>query len=320
MSIQENKLKAIADAIREKEGSTEPIPANDFSARILAIPTGGGLPDDVRTITLTADPPEGGTATGGGMVQEGITVTVKAAASDGYNFTGWQENGEAVSEDENYTFTVDGNVELVAVFEAGKVSRLPDGYTELKYISTNSGTSILTDIIVTTSTTKVVADITPQEVASSWYADIFAGRYNYFAFGLVSGDSSNKMAWSAGNLYNGEGTFTYSLKKDVRITVDMDTPEKTIKIGDSTFGIVPYSYNSGNQKLRFGWRTGNTSVAGLSMYIHSAQIYVDGELKGDFIPCKDEFGKAGLYNLITDTFCVNNSNAGSSEPDAGPAV
>lgn len=42
MSIQETKLKAIADAIREKDGTTEPIPANTFPERIRAIPSGGG--------------------------------------------------------------------------------------------------------------------------------------------------------------------------------------------------------------------------------------------------------------------------------------
>lgn len=42
MSYQETKLQAIADAIREKDGTTAPIPANDFPARIRAIPTGGG--------------------------------------------------------------------------------------------------------------------------------------------------------------------------------------------------------------------------------------------------------------------------------------
>ena len=40
MSVQENHLKAIADAIRAMEGSTAPIPANEFAARIQAIQTG----------------------------------------------------------------------------------------------------------------------------------------------------------------------------------------------------------------------------------------------------------------------------------------
>lgn len=40
MSVQENHLKAIADAIRAVEGSTAPIPASEFAARIQAITTG----------------------------------------------------------------------------------------------------------------------------------------------------------------------------------------------------------------------------------------------------------------------------------------
>ena len=40
MSVQEAKLKDIADAIREKDGTTEPIPANDFPERIRGIPGG----------------------------------------------------------------------------------------------------------------------------------------------------------------------------------------------------------------------------------------------------------------------------------------
>ena len=44
MSTQGDKLKAIADAIRAKEGSSAPIAANDFPARIAAIETGTQLP------------------------------------------------------------------------------------------------------------------------------------------------------------------------------------------------------------------------------------------------------------------------------------
>ena len=40
MSVQENHLKAIADAIRAMEGSTAPIPASEFATRIQAIQTG----------------------------------------------------------------------------------------------------------------------------------------------------------------------------------------------------------------------------------------------------------------------------------------
>lgn len=44
MSTQGDNLKAIADAIRAKEGSSDPIVASDFPARIAAIETGTQLP------------------------------------------------------------------------------------------------------------------------------------------------------------------------------------------------------------------------------------------------------------------------------------
>ena len=40
--IEEETLTAIGAAIREKEGSSELVPVNDMSARILAIQSGSG--------------------------------------------------------------------------------------------------------------------------------------------------------------------------------------------------------------------------------------------------------------------------------------
>lgn len=54
MSTQEQKLAAIADAIREKDGTTEPIPANDFPERIRAIQGGGGI--ELESISIVAPP------------------------------------------------------------------------------------------------------------------------------------------------------------------------------------------------------------------------------------------------------------------------
>ena len=51
MSIQETNLKTIADAIRAKEGSTDPIKASTFPERIAAIQTG----EDTSDATATAD-------------------------------------------------------------------------------------------------------------------------------------------------------------------------------------------------------------------------------------------------------------------------
>ncbi len=68
------------------------------------------------TIGVSANPSNGGTVSGGGTYQQGQTCTLTATANTGYTFTNWTENGEVVSTNATYTFTVSGNRTLVANF------------------------------------------------------------------------------------------------------------------------------------------------------------------------------------------------------------
>ena len=70
------------------------------------------------TITISADPSNGGNVTGGGTYQQGQSCTVKAFANTGYTFLKWTENGTQVSTKPSYTFPVSGNRTLVANFVA----------------------------------------------------------------------------------------------------------------------------------------------------------------------------------------------------------
>ncbi|MBR0122217.1 MAG: T9SS type A sorting domain-containing protein, partial [Bacteroidales bacterium] len=69
------------------------------------------------TVTLTANPAEGGEVIGEGTFEEGTEVTVTAIANDGYYFTYWTEGNAVVSEDAYYTFTLTEDRDLVANFE-----------------------------------------------------------------------------------------------------------------------------------------------------------------------------------------------------------
>ena len=69
------------------------------------------------TISVSANPSNGGTVTGGGSYNQGQSCTVSATPATGYTFLRWTENGTQVSTNANYTFTVTGNRTLVAQFQ-----------------------------------------------------------------------------------------------------------------------------------------------------------------------------------------------------------
>lgn len=62
---------------------------------------------------------DGGTVSGGGSFEIGSSVTVVATAANGYDFQYWMLNGtqQRVSTDASYTFTVQQQTDLVAVFD-----------------------------------------------------------------------------------------------------------------------------------------------------------------------------------------------------------
>lgn len=64
---------------------------------------------------------DGGTVSGGGSFEPGASVTVTATPATGYRFVRWVKNGtsQTVSTSNPYTFNVQEQTDLVAVFELG---------------------------------------------------------------------------------------------------------------------------------------------------------------------------------------------------------
>lgn len=81
---------------------SEITPVPEGSARVFVTPFGGG------------------TVSGGGVYQIGQSATIVATPNAGYEFAGWRDNTtqELVSTDASYTFVVQGQTDLVAIFNA----------------------------------------------------------------------------------------------------------------------------------------------------------------------------------------------------------
>ena len=70
------------------------------------------------TISITANPSNGGSVSGGGNeFHYGQSCSVTAMANSDFTFTKWTENGSVVSTDASYTFVVSSDRNLVAHFE-----------------------------------------------------------------------------------------------------------------------------------------------------------------------------------------------------------
>ena len=68
-------------------------------------------------ITAIATPTSGGTVSGGGNYAYGTSVTLNAAPALGYAFVNWTKNGQQVSTNPVFTFTVTGTETYIAHFE-----------------------------------------------------------------------------------------------------------------------------------------------------------------------------------------------------------
>jgi len=69
------------------------------------------------TVSVSANPEEGGEVMGGGIYNEGANIAVNATPNTGYNFVNWTKSGIEISTENPYSFTVTEDVALVANFE-----------------------------------------------------------------------------------------------------------------------------------------------------------------------------------------------------------
>lgn len=89
-------------------------------------------------INVIANPTAGGMVSGGGYYEEATECTIAATANEGYTFENWTENGEVVSTEATYSFTVAENRSLVANF----VASVPIGAIDGKFTINENGDQV----------------------------------------------------------------------------------------------------------------------------------------------------------------------------------
>lgn len=278
------------------------------------------------TITLSVDPAGSGTVTGAGAYQEGQTVALTAIPADGHRFTAWQENGQTVSEDAEYTFAAAKDMVLTAVFAVIPTSRLPEGYTEVEYIQSSGTEHIDTGIVPedynSLCDTKTVMDVQPLSLDSyGVYFGTWKSYYNYndkktwFSAYLVKRESTGNFA-----VIDRKRSIAYSKINDItadRITVMLDGPQKKAYINEDVCAVGYDIVSQQHSICLLCENLGDKGYSYLAAKLFSCQIEQGDVLVRDFVPCIDPSGAVGLYDLVEGKFY---GNAGTGAFEAGPAV
>ena len=119
---------------------------------------------DIYTLTLEADPAEGGTVDGAGEYEEGTIINVTASPADNYIFLNWVDiDGNEVSTDATFDFTMPAeDITLVAQFDLENFAQEPEETivnlfpNPARELFTITAGSIINEVIITDITGKVV--------------------------------------------------------------------------------------------------------------------------------------------------------------------
>ena len=186
---------------------------------------------------------------------------------------------------------------------------LPSGYKRLDYIQ-STGKQYINTGFKPNNNTRVVMNLlyTGSESISNEF-----GAWN-------SSNNASFISLTTGknNLYPFYGNTSKQVSADrtARHTVDMD--KNVVKMNGTTMiTFNQMSFQCTYPMFLCCFNNAGATENMTSMRIYSCQIYDNGTLVRDFIPCQTTSGEVGLYDLVNSVFY---GNAGTGAFTAGPVV
>ena len=222
----------------------------------------------------------------------------------------------------NLQFKVGGNdctiyLGTTLLYSGGTQPRLPSGYTEVEYItSENLSTSVSGAYIDTNLTpnqnTRVVMDYQPM-VNGQEHRRIFgSGEYNTLAYLYnMEGSVGQPDCYYYYKFGYSSNWYTTSIHPDLnRHTVDFNNNGQ-ILLDNTSIATLPSTtftctYHLGLFRSIFNQYT--TNPINFLGRVYSCQVYDDGTLVRDFVPCINPNNVVGLYDIVNDVFYSSSSN------------
>lgn len=191
----------------------------------------------------------------------------------------------------------------------GTASRLPEGYTEVEYIK-SSGSQYIDTGFVPNQDTRVVCDavFSPEGTSSQYFFGVRVSSTSR-QFGLRGTSSGYQIKY--GNVDGG----TTSGVEAGRILIDFN--KNKLSVGSLSLSNDYATFTCPGNMYLFAANNNGAVYANCTATVYSMQIYDNGVLVRDFIPCKNASGVAGLYDVVGGKFY---GNAGSGSFAAGDEV
>lgn len=177
---------------------------------------------------------------------------------------------------------------------------LPSGYTELMYIE-SSGTQYIDTGFNPNQDSCVVLDAQMLEGSAPTKTKIYFGcRSGGKYFEIYKASSSGQTLHF---LYNtgvgGEYSVDYTLRRTVEINKNVATVDGISK--EATYA----TFQIGRTIFIGADNNDGTPASITSIRIYTCQIYDNGTIVRDFVPCVNPDGEIGLYDRVTKTFFGN---------------
>ena len=205
-----------------------------------------------------------------------------------------------------------GYTPILVASRGGQSGQLPEGYTRLQYIE-SSGTQWIDTGFKPNQLSRVVMDVNIL-TQSGWPRAVFGGRNG----STTSVDSFVFWAFDSTYFRSDYDTGTTNIDVSVAGRHSIDKNKNVCRVDGTTVTQPTAVFQSNYPMALFG----QNDVDGIDermvvMQLYGCQVYDDGVLVRDFIPCESQDGEVGLYDAANGMFY---GNAGTGTFAAGPEL
>ena len=193
---------------------------------------------------------------------------------------------------------------------------VPDGYTQLEYIE-SSGTQYIDTEFKPNGTTKIVCDfqMVNQGTEQQGVFGSRPGESRRFSLFTGHGTSSLQVDYNTSESLAISGNSISGLNLNNRNTIEVSN--SLIINGNTIKTVSAVSFTSTYNLFLFANNNVGTAQLLGTLKLYSCQIYDNGLLVRDFIPCKKANGTVGMLDNVNSVFY---GNAGTGVFTAGAEV